>query len=1101
MTEQEKFKQYYQKYLKSINNEFEIRFGTKGRTLTKIDYENVIQKLKSLGFSIKDTDNEEYSLKIFNEYIDPKTGNMKISNIRTEIQGLRNIQRYCRTNAILVADSIPSYISFLQKKSVFNENNEPLKPIDFKDFNFRVSLQEENKLNINDGLVRQLIANWLNTKKTFRFLKRTSLVHSDYKLQVDFSIVKSSNVNKKGQLIPSLSFTDSNVLNNPEVYEIEIEVFDIIKTEKDTEKNFLDIKKVIKFILSGLQQSNFPIGLSEEETVLKQYMSMIYGEDEIPKRKILPNDFIGPSAISLEMKNIQELSNDIKVISETTPNIRNNYTVTDKADGLRKLLIISNTGKLYLIDTNMRVQFTGVKTTNKTTFNTILDGEHIIHNKIHEYINLFACFDVYIYNNNDVRELPFVLENSNTTSNSRLPIVNRIIKDLDIKSITTNASTFKIQRKTFYSGEAIFNNCRIILQKVADGLFEYYTDGLIFTPMDKGVGAMKQKDKPVNYKKTWNAMFKWKPPEDNTIDFLISTVKDENKRDVVNYLYQDGLSTQNISQLDQYKTLILRVGFDERKHGYINPCEDIINDKLPSREDIDNQNSYKPMPFYPTQPYDPNANVCKIILDTTVSIGDALMMTEDKSSIFEDNMIVEFRYNKEREAGFNWIPIKVRYDKTAEYRRGLKNYGNAYHVAQSVWQTIHNPITQSMITTGRNIPTELGNDEVYYQREGISYTKALRDFHNLYVKRKLILGVSEIDNTLIDLSVGKGGDLPKWIAAELSFVFGIDIARDNIENRIDGACARYLNYRKTYKDIPKALFVNGNSAENIKNGNAIFTEKGKQITKAVFGEGPKDIQKLGKGVFNQYGKAKDGFDIVSCQFALHYFFENQNTLQNFLRNVSETCKIGGYFIGTSYNGKKIFRLLQNKKQNEAISKFIDDKKIWQITKKYDNDVFKNDNSSLGYSIDVYQESINKTFTEYLVNYDYLIQLMESYGFVIINDDEAKQLGFPHGIDSFETCFSMMENDVKINPSSKKDMGQALNMTSEEKFISFLNNYFIFKKIRDVDTKSLQVALSDETIDEIKTENAESKSLENAATSSAPSKRAIKLKKKVKLVIV
>ena len=34
-------------------------------------------------------------------------------------------------------------------------------------------------------------------------------------------------------------------------------------------------------------------------------------------------------------------------------------------------------------------------------------------------------------------------------------------------------------------------------------------------------------------------------------------------------------------------------------------------------------------------------------------------------------------------------------------------------------------------------------------------------------------------NTLLDVSVGKGGDIYKWINAKLSFVVGIDINRDN----------------------------------------------------------------------------------------------------------------------------------------------------------------------------------------------------------------------------------------------------------------------------------------------------------------------------------
>ena len=104
-------------------------------------------------------------------------------------------------------------------------------------------------------------------------------------------------------------------------------------------------------------------------------------------------------------------------------------------------------------------------------------------------------------------------------------------------------------------------------------------------------------------------------------------------------------------------------------------------------------------------------------------------------------------------------------------------------------------------------------------------------------------------------------------------MFGIDLSPDNIENRLKGACARYLNYRKDFKVMPYCLFAIGNSSENIKNGQAFDNEKTKLITKAIFGEGPKDKDKLGLGVYRQYGKANEGFNISSCQFALHYFFQ------------------------------------------------------------------------------------------------------------------------------------------------------------------------------------------------------------------------------------
>ena len=135
---------------------------------------------------------------------------------------------------------------------------------------------------------------------------------------------------------------------------------------------------------------------------------------------------------------------------------------------------------------------------------------------------------------------------------------------------------------------------------------------------------------------------------------------------------------------------------------------------------------------------------------------------------------------------------------------------------------------------------------------------------------------------------------------------------------MDGACARWLNYKKRYRNMPDALFVRGDSGLNIRSGNACFTDKDRMITRSVFGDGSKDESLLGSGVYKHFGKGKDGFNIVSNQFSIHYFFENKTKLNNFLRNVSECCKLGGYFIGTSYDGKKLFQKLESKEIGESI---------------------------------------------------------------------------------------------------------------------------------------------------------------------------------------
>lgn len=47
-------------------------------------------------------------------------------------------------------------------------------------------------------------------------------------------------------------------------------------------------------------------------------------------------------------------------------------------------------------------------------------------------------------------------------------------------------------------------------------------------------------------------------------------------------IYTDGVNVAKADQIVQFKTLTLRVGFDE-KHGYLNPCEDVTQAQATSR--------------------------------------------------------------------------------------------------------------------------------------------------------------------------------------------------------------------------------------------------------------------------------------------------------------------------------------------------------------------------------------------------------------------------------------------------------------------------------------------------------------------------------------
>jgi len=449
----------------------------------------------------------------------------------------------------------------------------------------------------------------------------------------------------------------------------------------------------------------------------------------------------------------------------------------------------------------------------------------------------------------------------------------------------------------------------------------------------------------------------------------------------------------------------------------------------------------------------------KEILERYIMMNKSVAKRFTGKDVFENDMIVEFKFDPTKPKNWQWTPIKVRYDKTAAYKKGQRNYGNDYSVANSVWMSINNPITEDMIQSGNKIPDFIDDDAVYYSNEKkTTNTRAFRDFHNKYVKFKLLNHITSGSNkNLLDMTVGKAGDLPKWIQARFNSVVGIDYSVDNIENSLDGACARYLKEKQKKASLPKCMFLSGDSSKNIKNGAAFGDkQKNKNIMNSIYGIGNRDPKDIGEGVAQIFGIGEKGFDIISNQFSTHYFFKNKETLIEFVKNLTQNCKVGGYIVGTCYDGKKIFNLLKDKEFNETIiQKDSKGNIIWRMIKKFEGSVLNSDETSLGLEIDVLQESINKVHTEYLVVFEYFTKILESFGFIPCPEEELERFGLKNPIGSFKELFELMKNDIKENKFPQKNLGKALDMNDAEKFVSFLNNYYIFKKHHNVNIQTVQ----------------------------------------------
>ena len=111
------------------------------------------------------------------------------------------------------------------------------------------------------------------------------------------------------------------------------------------------------------------------------------------------NDDYFPTIVDLTRSNCIKLPLNNYNNKDYPPNIRMDYAVTDKADGLRKLLFITNNGKCYLKsrdrknDDKYSLKYTG--TVINAYADSIFDGELIESTMDGKYVQNFYIFDAY----------------------------------------------------------------------------------------------------------------------------------------------------------------------------------------------------------------------------------------------------------------------------------------------------------------------------------------------------------------------------------------------------------------------------------------------------------------------------------------------------------------------------------------------------------------------------------------------------------------------------------------------------------------------------------------------------------------------------------
>ena len=137
-------------------------------------------------------------------------------------------------------------------------------------------------------------------------------------------------------------------------------------------------------------------------------------------------------------------------------NIRKGYSVTDKADGERNLLLVNADSKCYLMNRKNVVKGTGIKMPGFE--NTLLDGEYITVDKRGKSISLFMVFDIYFYNE-DIRDRVLIRsmddrDSSSSVKKSRFEYLDGFFDEMRVEHTSDTSIKFRVERKKFFFGNA-----------------------------------------------------------------------------------------------------------------------------------------------------------------------------------------------------------------------------------------------------------------------------------------------------------------------------------------------------------------------------------------------------------------------------------------------------------------------------------------------------------------------------------------------------------------------------------------------------------------------------------------------------------------------
>lgn len=1011
------------KLFNSLNkhDEFEVMFNN-FRSDNKLSLNKFINILKYIKWR-----SDKDDIKIVNEdsldivYSDDNTKSKVLTNYRVSVKENENINNFLnlvhlRKNNIIFSILMTQFLT--DKNFEFmKKTKDPVKIFDLNDYDIRFRVASETEL---DNKTINNLANLpisQSERIVFRYKNRVSMKlidENDEKLSIDLTIVKTSK-------------NPNTIFSGDKTFEVEV---DYMTTKKLSEKTLTTIVSEVERIKKVMDETTELTDKDELKEIESKYKDLVYGSN---------NDSFK------NLYSMQPISAEVQHIVDKIPN---RYSVSDKADGDKYVLFIHN-DSCYLISTNLVVKKLSIKV--KGYNNTIIEGELIHLTANNKY--LYLGFDCLFYKGEDVR--------SNVLLKDRLSNLRDVLNKLTTTEYSfsefkpKSGKEFNIdEQKKFYQGEieGFYSNLNKLISKakVNEIIFHtklfifplgandseaflfsyliwynctknekincpYSLDGIIFTGIEQKYSRDRRDHK--------YPIYKFKPPEMNSLDVYVEFQKNQEKGGYLD-VFDNSLP-------DKIEDQFFRV-----TNFYVGDIAGTKEVPVPFMKESDNHYAYLP-----------------------ISKGQ---VRDIEGNIVQDKTVIEIVYNNDPNIPhkYRWIVLRTRWDKTDSVLRFGKRYGNFKDTAIRVWKSMVEAVTikeiknlsapDSYVFQRKQLEARLNasvivsdrKQDIYYQKQS-NLAKPMRNFHNwvksvlLYTYCQAIKYTKDSKRTkvnVLDVGCGRGGDVMKMYHARVGNYVGFDPDYETIFSATDGALNRYNNLKNKYPDFTKMTFLHADGGTLLNS-----KEQSKSLSK---------MTKENKETIDKIFSKKNQFDVMNFSFTIHYLFGTKLTTNNLVENIKNNLKIGGFIVLEIFDAEKIVKMLGD--NNKYTSFYTDDEgkkvKFFEIVKKFEGNL----ENKPGQPIDVYMSWISDEGTyyeEYLVSKKLMVETMKKAGCMLMDTASFSSL-YEMNKEYFNNVINYEENQK--NKKFYKDVatfyGDLKGADKESKVYSFLNRYYIFKKI-------------------------------------------------------